>query len=168
MPLQNRVNPFGELCAFCARGLFMGNRGGRFHTDAKTLTRRRWASRQWICCVLKFKGRRRDVSSIHARGPRSGSGLGVVKTRRRASRENKSSFKSPFTQPGFFFDRSSRRNQPTEDCAARLRAAPPRQRGDVRLPPPRARCGAGARGLTDDAARSAVEYAVGADEGALW
>jgi hypothetical protein len=63
VPLQNRVNPFGELCAFCARGLFMGNRGGRFHTDAKTLTRRRWASRQWICCVLEFKGRRRDVLS---------------------------------------------------------------------------------------------------------
>ena len=61
MPLQNRVSPFGELCAFCARGLFMGNRGGRFHPDAKTLTARRWASRQWICCVLDFKGRRRDV-----------------------------------------------------------------------------------------------------------
>jgi hypothetical protein len=39
----------------------MGNRGGRFHTDAETLTRRRWASRQWICCVLDFKGRRRDI-----------------------------------------------------------------------------------------------------------
>ena len=61
MSLQNRVSPFGELCAFCARGLLMGNRGGRFHTDAKTLTRRRWASRQWICCVLDFKGRRRDI-----------------------------------------------------------------------------------------------------------
>jgi hypothetical protein len=31
------------LCAFSARGLFMGNRGGRFHTDAKTLTTRRCA-----------------------------------------------------------------------------------------------------------------------------
>jgi hypothetical protein len=41
--------------------MFMGNRGGRFHTDAKTLTARRWASRQWICCVLEFKGRQRDV-----------------------------------------------------------------------------------------------------------
>jgi hypothetical protein len=61
VPLQNRVSPFGELCAFCARGLFMGNRGGRFHTDAKTLTRRRWASRQWICCVLDFKGCRRVI-----------------------------------------------------------------------------------------------------------
>jgi len=61
MPLQNRVTPFGDLVADSARGLFMGNRGGRFHTDAKMLTARRWASRQWICCVLDFKGRQRDV-----------------------------------------------------------------------------------------------------------
>jgi hypothetical protein len=49
------------LFATPARGLFLGNRGGRIHTDEKTLTRRRWASRQWICCVLDFKGRQRDV-----------------------------------------------------------------------------------------------------------
>jgi hypothetical protein len=61
MPLQNRVTPFGDLLAKPARGTFMGNRGGRFHTDGKTLTARRWASRQWICCVLDFKGRQRDV-----------------------------------------------------------------------------------------------------------
>jgi hypothetical protein len=61
MPLQNRVNPFGELVAVPARGLFMGNRGGQFHTDARRLTARRWASRQWICCVCDFKGRQRDV-----------------------------------------------------------------------------------------------------------
>jgi hypothetical protein len=61
MPLQNRVTPAGDLVAMPARGLFMGNRGGRFHTDAKTLTGRRWASRQWICCVLDFKNRQRDV-----------------------------------------------------------------------------------------------------------
>jgi hypothetical protein len=61
MPLQNRVDPFGELFAKPARGTFMGNRGGRFHTVARTLTARRWASGQWICCVLAFKGRRRDV-----------------------------------------------------------------------------------------------------------
>jgi len=61
MPLQNRVDPFGELIATPARGLFMGNRGGRFHTDARTLTARRFASRQWICCVLDFKERQRDV-----------------------------------------------------------------------------------------------------------
>ncbi|HEX8826975.1 MAG TPA: hypothetical protein VF778_02565 [Xanthobacteraceae bacterium] len=61
MPLQNRVNPFGELVSVPARGLFMGNRGGRFHTASKTLTTRRWVSRQWICCVLDFRGRHRDV-----------------------------------------------------------------------------------------------------------
>jgi hypothetical protein len=61
MPLQNRVDPFGELLATPERGLFLGNRGGRFHSEAKTLTARRWASRQWICCVLDFKGRHRDV-----------------------------------------------------------------------------------------------------------
>ena len=62
MPLQNRVTPFGDLVAVPSRGLFMGNRGGSFHhTDTRTLTGRRWASRQWICCLLEFKGRQRDV-----------------------------------------------------------------------------------------------------------
>jgi hypothetical protein len=61
VPLQNRVDPFGELFATPARGLFMGNRGGRIHTDDRKLTKRRWASRQWICCVLDFKNRQRDV-----------------------------------------------------------------------------------------------------------
>jgi hypothetical protein len=61
MRLQNRVDPFGVLFADPARGTLMGNRGGRFHTDERTLARRRWASRQWICCVLTFEGRQRDV-----------------------------------------------------------------------------------------------------------
>ncbi|MGC1467162.1 MAG: hypothetical protein WA792_15685 [Pseudolabrys sp.] len=61
MPLSNRVSPFGELFAASARGTLMGNRGGRIHGDDKKLSTRRWASRQWICCVLDFKGRHRDV-----------------------------------------------------------------------------------------------------------
>jgi hypothetical protein len=61
MPLQNRVTPFGALIATAARGTMYGNRGGRFHRDDKTLGVRRWASRQWICCVLSFKGRRHEV-----------------------------------------------------------------------------------------------------------
>ena len=61
MPLPNRVTPSGELIATSARGTLMGNRGGRIHTDDQKLTSRRWASRQWICCVLAFKGRQRDV-----------------------------------------------------------------------------------------------------------
>jgi hypothetical protein len=60
-PLRNRVDPFGELHAVAARGALMGNRGGRFHRDDQTLRTRRWASRQWIACICKFKGRRRDV-----------------------------------------------------------------------------------------------------------
>src|SRR3569833_1900046 len=61
MPLQNRVTPFADLIADAARGTMFGNRGGKFHRDDRTLGRRRWASRQWICCVLDFKGRQRDV-----------------------------------------------------------------------------------------------------------
>ena len=61
MPLQNRVDPFGELFAGAARGLFMGNRGGRIHSNKRTLGRRRWVSRQWICCRLEFKDRHREV-----------------------------------------------------------------------------------------------------------
>ena len=60
-PLQNRIRPDGTPVADPARGLFMGNRGGRLHNDDATLSRRRWVSRQWICCVLAFKGRRRKV-----------------------------------------------------------------------------------------------------------
>jgi hypothetical protein len=61
MSLQNRVDPYGELLATPARGTMFGNRGGKFHRDDKTLASRRWVSRQWICCVLKFKGRQRNV-----------------------------------------------------------------------------------------------------------
>lgn len=63
MPLANRVTPYGDLVAHSARDLFMGNRGGRLHDDARRLTARRWASKQWICCQLHFKGRKRSVWS---------------------------------------------------------------------------------------------------------
>jgi hypothetical protein len=36
MPLQNRVDPFGELIATPRAGMFFGNRGGRFHRDDQT------------------------------------------------------------------------------------------------------------------------------------
>jgi hypothetical protein len=61
MALQNRVDPLGELFADNSRGLFMGNRGGRFHGDDRMLTGRRWVSQQWICCALSFNERQRDV-----------------------------------------------------------------------------------------------------------
>ncbi len=58
MPLPNRVTPFGDLEATPSRGLFFGNRGGRFHDAAiGTVRNRPWASRQWIICLNDFKGR---------------------------------------------------------------------------------------------------------------
>jgi hypothetical protein len=60
-PLQNRVDPFGELFATSARGALMGNRGGKLHRPDQTLGSRRWASRQWIACVCAFKNRKREV-----------------------------------------------------------------------------------------------------------
>ena len=41
-PLQNRVDPFGELHAVAERGGLMGNRGGRLHRDDRTLSGSRW------------------------------------------------------------------------------------------------------------------------------
>lgn len=61
MPLQNRVDPWGNLVATDARGTLMGNRGGRFHTDGRTLGRRRWASNRWIACEVAFKSRHRAI-----------------------------------------------------------------------------------------------------------
>ncbi len=55
MTLQNRVHPSGELFAVAERGTMLGNRGGKFHRDDKSLGKRRWASRHWICCELHYK-----------------------------------------------------------------------------------------------------------------
>ncbi len=64
MPLPNRVRPDGALFADPARGTLFGNRGGRFHdTDSQAVPARIQATRQWLCCVLSFKGRRRKVWS---------------------------------------------------------------------------------------------------------
>ena len=60
-PLRNRVTPEGEIVATAHRGLLMGNRGGAFHLPDQTLGVRRWTTDQWITCVLKFKGRHRQV-----------------------------------------------------------------------------------------------------------
>jgi hypothetical protein len=61
MPLQNRVAPDGSIVAISARGTVMGNRGGAIHGPQQTLSSRRWASRQWICCRLEFNGRHRAL-----------------------------------------------------------------------------------------------------------
>ena len=61
MPLQSRVTPVGDLIATPARGLLMGNRGGRLHDAKRKLTARRWTSKAWICCKLDFNNRHRTV-----------------------------------------------------------------------------------------------------------
>lgn len=62
MPLQNRVDPCGNIFACTARGTFMGNRGGALHNEKREIIRQ-YASRRWITCLLEFKGRRRSVMS---------------------------------------------------------------------------------------------------------
>jgi hypothetical protein len=59
VPLQNRVMPTGEIVADPGRGLMMGNRGC-LHGQGRQLGVSRWRSRLWICCVLDWKGVRRD------------------------------------------------------------------------------------------------------------
>jgi len=62
MPLQNRVDPFGQVHAVSARGTMFGNRGGCMHTDRQTLKNgRRWTNERWITCVLEFRGRNRKL-----------------------------------------------------------------------------------------------------------
>jgi len=61
-PLQNRVDPFGELHAVAERGGMMGNRGsGHLHRDHQTLSRSRWKTKHWLICVCEFKDRHREV-----------------------------------------------------------------------------------------------------------
>ncbi len=63
MAHQNRVTPFGDIIADPARGTWMGNRGGRLHTEHRELGTSRWKSKAWIICKLCFKGRQRTVMS---------------------------------------------------------------------------------------------------------
>jgi hypothetical protein len=52
--LQNRVNPWGSLCAVPSRGTLMGNRG-ILHDDHNRVVRP-WAHKAWVTCLLEFKG----------------------------------------------------------------------------------------------------------------
>lgn len=62
MPLQNRITPTGAFVAEPARGLFMGNRGGKLHLPmSRALGHRRWVSKAWIICVIQFRDRHREV-----------------------------------------------------------------------------------------------------------
>jgi hypothetical protein len=62
MPLQNRVDPVGNLIRTTARGTIMGNRGGALHNSEREIVRA-YKSRRWITCLLEFRGRHRVVMS---------------------------------------------------------------------------------------------------------
>jgi hypothetical protein len=60
MPLQNRVDPFGDIHAVDARGMFTGNRGIIHDPETKTLQKKRWTTKAWIICTCEYKGIRRE------------------------------------------------------------------------------------------------------------
>ena len=61
MPLQNRVDPFANIVASPARGMFTGNRGIIHDAATRTLLKRRWTTKAWIVCDLVHpRGVRRD------------------------------------------------------------------------------------------------------------
>lgn len=60
MPLQNRVQPTGEIIIDPARGDFTGNRG-IIHRADRTLGTSRWSHHAWICCTLNWQGRKRPL-----------------------------------------------------------------------------------------------------------
>jgi hypothetical protein len=59
MPRRNRVTPSGEIVAMPERGTMMGNRG--ILHDAEGRIVRPWRLKQWLICVLEFRGRHRMV-----------------------------------------------------------------------------------------------------------
>jgi hypothetical protein len=68
MPLQNRVDPFGQIHAVPQRGLFTGNRGIIHDPATKTLLSRRWTLKAWIVCRCAFKGVRREPMGRNRKG----------------------------------------------------------------------------------------------------
>jgi hypothetical protein len=72
MPLQNRVDPFGDIHAVGARGMFTGNRGIIHDPATKTLLKRRWSTKAWIVCSCEYKGVRREPMGRNGRDGKAG------------------------------------------------------------------------------------------------
>jgi hypothetical protein len=66
MPLQNRVDPFGDIIDLPMRGLFIGNRGIIHDPETRTLTTKRWTSKAWLVCRCEYKNTRRDVMATRS------------------------------------------------------------------------------------------------------
>lgn len=61
MPLQNRVDPFGNLYAVQARGSLLGNRG-QLHDADKAIVRA-WKTKAWVTCTLEYGDIQRTIFS---------------------------------------------------------------------------------------------------------
>ncbi len=55
MPLQNRIDPWGQLNAVSAKGALLGNRGILHNEHKQVVTQ--WKGKAWITCQIKFKER---------------------------------------------------------------------------------------------------------------
>ncbi len=64
MTRQNRVDPWGDLHAVSARGLFTGNRGSLVD-DARRIVRHHRSSTLWITCRLRFKDWKHPLDEPH-------------------------------------------------------------------------------------------------------
>ena len=62
-PRQNRVDPWGDLHAVTARGLFTGNRGCL--VDGSGTLARHHRGDLWITCVTAFRDRRQPLADPH-------------------------------------------------------------------------------------------------------
>ena len=60
MPLRNRVDPWGDLHAEPARGMFTGNRGCLVDESGEIVRHHR--GDLWITCVTEFRGRRNPLA----------------------------------------------------------------------------------------------------------
>ena len=64
----NRIDPWGDLHAEPARGLFTGNRGPLVDDDGN-IVRHHASSTLWITCVLRFRDRRHPLEQPHVWTP---------------------------------------------------------------------------------------------------
>ena len=61
MPLQNRIDPWGNIIATSARGTLLGNRG-ILHNGKKQIVKA-YQHQSWVTCHIKFKNRKRKLMS---------------------------------------------------------------------------------------------------------
>lgn len=59
MPLQNRVDPWGNIITTTARGTLLGNRG-ILHNGKKQIVKT-YQHQSWVTCRLEFKNRKREL-----------------------------------------------------------------------------------------------------------